>query len=124
MEMQMEYIRKLPEPQELMEQFHIDDKVKAVKAKRDEEIKNILTGQDDRFLLIIGPCSADNEPAVLDYIHRLVKVQEQVKDKIFIIPRVYTSNPVPSASAIRACSISRTRKARRTCWAASSPSVK
>ena len=93
MEMQMEYIRKLPEPQELMEQFPIDDKVKAIKAKRDEEIKNILTGQDDRFLLIIGPCSADNEPAVLDYIHRLVKVQEQVKDKIFIIPRVYTSKP-------------------------------
>lgn len=93
MEMQMEYIRKLPEPQELMEQFPIDDKVKAIKAKRDEEIKDILTGEDNRFLLIIGPCSADNEPAVLDYIHRLVKVQEQVKDKIFIIPRVYTSKP-------------------------------
>ena len=60
MEMQMEYIRKLPEPQELMEQFPIDDKVKAIKAKRDEEIKDILTGKDDRFLLIIGPCSADN----------------------------------------------------------------
>ena len=73
MEMQMEYIRKLPEPQELMEQFPIDDKVKAIKAKRDEEIKDILTGKDNRFLLIIGPCSADNEPAVLDYIHRLVK---------------------------------------------------
>ena len=55
MEMQMEYIRKLPEPQELMEQFPIDDKVKAIKAKRDEEIKDILTGKDNRFLLIIGP---------------------------------------------------------------------
>ena len=55
--------------------------------------KNILSGKDDRFLLIIGPCSADNERAVLDYIHRLVKVQEQVKDQIFIIPRVYTSKP-------------------------------
>ena len=92
MEMQMEYIRKLPEPQELMEQFPIDDKVKAIKAKRDEEIKDILTGKDNRFLLIIGPCSADNEPAVLDYIHRLVKVQEQVKDKIFIIPRSIPAN--------------------------------
>ena len=79
MEMQMEYIRKLPEPQELMEQFPIDDEAKAVKRKRDEAIKNILSGKDDRFLLIIGPCSADNERAVLDYIHRLVKVQEQVK---------------------------------------------
>ena len=93
MEMQMEYIRKLPEPQELMEQFPMDDGSKAVKRQRDEVIQNILVGKDDRFLLIIGPCSADNERAVLDYIRRLVKVQEQVKDKIFIIPRVYTSTP-------------------------------
>lgn len=93
MEMQMEYIRKLPEPQELMEQFPMDDGSKAVKRQRDEVIQNILAGKDDRFLLIIGPCSADNEKAVLDYIHRLVKVQDQVKDKIFIIPRVYTSKP-------------------------------
>lgn len=93
MEMQMEYIRKLPEPQELMEQFLMDDGSKAVKRRRDEVIQNILAGKDNRFLIIIGPCSADNEKAVLDYIHRLVKVQEQVKDKIFIIPRVYTSKP-------------------------------
>ena len=93
MEMQMEYIRKLPEPQELMEQFPMDDGSKAVKRQRDEVIQNILAGKDDRFLLIIGPCSADNEKAVLDYIHRLVKVQDRVKDKIFIIPRVYTSKP-------------------------------
>lgn len=93
MEMQMEYIRKLPEPQELMEQFPMDDGSKAVKRRRDEVIQNILAGKDNRFLLIIGPCSADNEKAVLDYIHRLVKVQDQVKDKIFIIPRVYTSKP-------------------------------
>ncbi|WP_353867031.1 3-deoxy-7-phosphoheptulonate synthase [uncultured Megasphaera sp.] len=91
--MQMEYIRKLPEPQELMEQFPMDDGSKAVKRRRDEVIQNILAGKDDRFLLIIGPCSADNEKAVLDYIHRLVKVQDRVKDKIFIIPRVYTSKP-------------------------------
>lgn len=89
----MEYIRKLPEPQELMEQFPMDDGSKAVKRRRDEVIQNILAGKDDRFLLIIGPCSADNEKAVLDYIHRLVKVQDRVKDKIFIIPRVYTSKP-------------------------------
>lgn len=93
MEMQMEYIRKLPEPQELMEQFPMDDGSKAVKRRRDEVIQNILAGKDDRFLLIIGPCSADNEKAVLDYIHRLVKVQDRVKDKIFIIPCVYTSKP-------------------------------
>lgn len=71
----------------------MDDGSKAVKRQRDEVIQNILAGKDNRFLLIIGPCSADNEKAVLDYIHRLVKVQDQVKDKIFIIPRVYTSKP-------------------------------
>lgn len=93
MDMSMEFIRKLPEPQELMEQFPIDKNVKAVKARRDEEIKKIITGADDRFLLIIGPCSADNETAVLDYIQRLVPVQEEVKDRILIVPRVYTEKP-------------------------------
>ena len=93
MEMQMEFIRKLPTPQELMEQFPIDDRVKKIKMQRDKEIADIITGKDNRFLLVIGPCSADNEEAVLDYVHRLVPVQEQVKDKIFIVPRLYTSKP-------------------------------
>lgn len=93
MEMQMEFIRKLPTPQELMEQFPIDDRVKKIKVQRDKEIADIMTGKDNRFLLVIGPCSADNEEAVLDYVHRLVPVQEQVKDKIFIVPRLYTSKP-------------------------------
>ena len=93
MEMQMEFIRRLPTPQELMEQFPIDDSVKKIKVERDKTIADIMTGKDNRFLLVIGPCSADNEEAVLDYVHRLVPVQEQVKDKIFIVPRLYTSKP-------------------------------
>ena len=93
MEMQMEFIRRLPTPQELMEQFPIDDRVKKIKVERDKTIADIMTGKDNRFLLVIGPCSADNEEAVLDYVHRLVPVQEQVKDKIFIVPRLYTSKP-------------------------------
>ena len=93
MEMQMEFIRRLPTPQELMEQFPIDDRVKKIKVERDKAIANIMTGKDNPFLLVIGPCSADNEEAVLDYVHRLVPVQEQVKDKIFIVPRLYTSKP-------------------------------
>jgi len=93
MDMQIEFIRRLPSPQELMAEFPSDDKVRQIKKERDEAIKNIIIGKDDRFLLVIGPCSADNEKAVLDYIHRLVPVQEKVKDKIFIIPRVYTSKP-------------------------------
>ncbi len=93
MGMQIEFIRKLPTPQELMEEFPITDAVRKIKQHRDEIIKNIFTGKDDRFLLIIGPCSADNEDAVVDYIHRLGKVQEKVADKIFIVPRVYTNKP-------------------------------
>lgn len=93
MDMQIEFIRRLPSPQELMTEFPIDDKIRQIKKERDEEIKNIITGKDDRFLLVIGPCSADNEEAVLEYIHRLADVQAQVKDKLFIIPRVYTSKP-------------------------------
>lgn len=93
MDMQIEFIRRLPSPQELMAQFPIDENVRDIKKRRDQEIENIITGKDDRFLLVIGPCSADNEDAVLDYIERLVPVQEKVKDKLFIIPRVYTSKP-------------------------------
>lgn len=93
MDMQIEFIRRLPSPQELMTEFPIDDKIRQIKKERDEEIKNIITGKDDRFLLVIGPCSADNEEAVLEYIHRLADVQAQVKDTLFIIPRVYTSKP-------------------------------
>ena len=93
MAMQIEFIRKLPSPQELMEQFPIDDRIRSIKAQRDETIRRILTGEDDRFLLIIGPCSADNEDAVVDYAHRLAAVQEKVADTIFIIPRVYTNKP-------------------------------
>ena len=93
MEMQMTFIRKLPTPQELKEEFPISPEIMAVKEDRDRQIEDIFTGKDDRFLLIIGPCSADNEDAVLEYMHRMMPVQEKVKDKIFIIPRVYTNKP-------------------------------
>ena len=94
MEMQMEFVRKLPTPQEIKEQYPLKEETKALKEKRDQEIFDIFTGKDkDRILLIIGPCSADNEDAVLDYMTRLAGLQEKVKDKIFIIPRVYTNKP-------------------------------
>ena len=93
MDMQMNFIRKIPSPQELKEQFPIPEKINQIKDERDTIIKNIFEGKDNRFLLIIGPCSADREDAVLDYMNRMVKVQEKVKDKIFIIPRVYTNKP-------------------------------
>ena len=93
MEMEMEFLRKLPTPQELKEQFPVSVQVVATKAERDEEIRNIFEGRDDRLILVIGPCSADNEDAVIDYISRLRKVQDKVKDKIFMIPRIYTNKP-------------------------------
>ena len=93
MEMPMEFIRKLPTPKELKEQFPVKPELSEIIDRRGEELKNIFDGKDDRFLLIIGPCSADNEDAVLDYLTRLAKVNEKVKDKIFIIPRVYTNKP-------------------------------
>ena len=93
MEMQMEFKRKLPVPKELKEKFPLPENVKKIKEERDEIIQNIFTGKDDHFLLIIGPCSADREDSVLEYMTRLVDVQEKVKDKIFIIPRCYTNKP-------------------------------
>ena len=127
MEMQMEFIRKLPNPQDLKEEFPVTDDIRRIKEERDQEIADILTGRSDKFILIIGPCSADREDAVLDYMNRLAKVQEKVKDKLFFIPRVYTNKPRTKGigykgMVTRACSISRTRKKRRICWRASLPS--
>ena len=65
----------------------------AIKAQRDEEIRKIFTGEDDRFLAIIGPCSADNPDAVFDYLHRLRAVQDKIADKVVIVPRIYTNKP-------------------------------
>lgn len=93
MEMQMQFFRKLPIPAELKERFPLSREIKEIKEERDREIADIFRGKSDKFLLIIGPCSADNEDAVLDYMTRLKKVSEKVEDRIFIIPRVYTNKP-------------------------------
>ena len=86
-------IRKLPTPKEIKELYPLSDKIVETKKQRDKEIADVFTGKSNKFLLIIGPCSADKEEPVLDYISRLVPVQEQVKDKILIIPRIYTNKP-------------------------------
>ncbi len=91
--MNMDFIGKLPIPQEIKAQYPVPPEASAVKARRDAEIKNIFTGKDDRLLLVIGPCSADNEVSVLDYISRLRGVQDKVSDKILIVPRIYTNKP-------------------------------
>ena len=91
--MSMDFKRKLPIPKEVKEQYPLSDEIIRVKSERDEVIRNIFTGKEDKFVLVIGPCSADREDAVLDYTCRLSLLQEKVKDKIFIIPRVYTNKP-------------------------------
>ena len=91
--MDMKKIQELPTPEDLKKEFPLPYKVQKIKKQRDQEIEDIFTGKDDRLILIIGPCSADREDAVLDYMNRLAVLQEKVKDKIFMIPRVYTNKP-------------------------------
>ena len=91
--MSMNFKGKLPIPKEVKERFPLTKEMTEQKSRNDEEIKKIFSGESDKFLLVIGPCSADYKDAVLDYIHRLRKVQEKVQDKIFIVPRIYTNKP-------------------------------
>ncbi len=91
--MSMNFKGKLPIPKEVKERFPLTPEMAEQKAKNDEEIRKVFSGESDKFLLVIGPCSADYKDAVLDYIHRLREVQEKVKDKIFIVPRIYTNKP-------------------------------
>ncbi len=117
-QMQMEFVRKLPIPQEIKKQFPISEKIAQHKAERDEAIRRVFTGESDKFLLIIGPCSADSEEPVMEYIHRLARVQEKVADKIIMIPRIYTNKPGQQAKATRACSTSRILRNSRIFWKA------
>ncbi|MBQ4333201.1 MAG: 3-deoxy-7-phosphoheptulonate synthase [Clostridia bacterium] len=91
--MSMNFYRKLPIPMEVKEMYPVTAAMEIVKQKRDAAIKAVFSGESDKFLLIIGPCSADHREPVLDYIGRLRKVQDQVADKIIIIPRIYTNKP-------------------------------
>ena len=89
----MNFIRKLPIPMDIKAEFPISEEMQTLKERRDEEIKSVFEGKLDKFILIIGPCSADHEDSVIDYIHRLKNVQDKVSDKILIIPRIYTNKP-------------------------------
>ena len=91
--MQMNFHRKLPIPQDVKKEYPLTERMEAVKATRDAEIRSVFDGSSDKFILVIGPCSADHSEPVLEYISRLRKIEEQVKDKIIIIPRIYTNKP-------------------------------
>ncbi len=91
--MNMIFERKLPIPKEIKEQFPLSENLAKIVENRAVELKNIFSGNSDKFVLIIGPCSADNEDSVIDYITRLRTLQDKVSDKIFIVPRIYTNKP-------------------------------
>lgn len=93
MEMAMKQIQELPTPEALKAAYPLPDGVKEIKDRRDREIAAVMKGEDDRFLLIIGPCSADREDAVMEYMLRLAEVQKKVAHRVLIIPRVYTNKP-------------------------------
>ena len=93
MQQNARFIRKLPIPMDIKKEFPLSERVSAARAARIEEMRAILDGRDSRLMLMIGPCSADREDSVMDYIYRLVPLQEQVKDKILIVPRIYTNKP-------------------------------
>ena len=91
--MQMNFHRKLPIPQEVKKEYPLTERMIAVKAERDEAIRAVFDGRSDKFILVIGPCSAEHSEPVLEYISRLRRMEEQVQDKIIIIPRIYTNKP-------------------------------
>ena len=91
--MNMEFYRKLPIPKDIKEEYPVTEPLKAIRDAAVAELKNIFEGKSDKFVLVIGPCSADREDAVIDYISRLRTVQDKVADKIMIVPRIYTNKP-------------------------------
>ena len=91
--MNVEFKRKMPTHQALKDMYPISDELVKIKRENDKALQAVFTGDDDRLVLVIGPCSADREDAVLEYISRLRRVQERVSDKIIIVPRVYTNKP-------------------------------
>lgn len=91
--MSFRHIQTMLSPEEVKASIPVSPELKKSKALRDQAIQDVFLGKSDKFILIIGPCSADNEKPVLDYIERLAKLQDQVKDKIIMIPRIYTNKP-------------------------------
>lgn len=91
--MGFQFVTKLPTPAEIRAQYPVPERLEKIKEARDAEIKKIFTGESDRFLVIIGPCSADNADAVCEYIGRLAKVQDKVGDRLLLVPRIYTNKP-------------------------------
>ena len=99
--MSFEFIQKLPTPEEIREEFPIPDSLIQLKKERDSLIHDVITGKNDKFLVIVGPCSADNADSVCDYVERLSKVNDKVKDRLVLIPRIYTNKPRTTGDGYR-----------------------
>lgn len=91
--MSFKFVKQLPSPDEIKKQTPMSEELKKVKAERDKLIQDIFTGVSDKFLVIVGPCSADNEDSVCDYTNRLAKIQDKVADRLVLVPRIYTNKP-------------------------------
>lgn len=99
--MSIKRLKEMPNADVIQTLYPMTEDLKVIKKERDELIRKVFTGESDKFLVIIGPCSADNEDAVLDYMNRLAKVQDKIKDKIIIIPRIYTNKPRTTGSGYK-----------------------
>ena len=91
--MGMKVNAELPLPADLKAEYPMPEKSKEIKKERDKEIRDIFTGKSDKFIVLVGPCSADNEDSVCEYVNRLAKVNERVSERLMIIPRIYTNKP-------------------------------
>lgn len=91
--MNMQFLRQMPSADEIKKEFPVTEDMHKIKLNRDREIRDILSGKSNKFILVIGPCSAEHEDSVIEYIGRLRKLYDKVSDKIFIIPRIYTNKP-------------------------------
>lgn len=119
----MIFKRKLPIPKEIKEQYPLTAELSQVKARRDKEIADVFTGKSSKMVLIIGPCSADREDAVLEYCERLAKLQEPVSDKLVLIPRVYTNKPRTTGDGYKGLLHQPDPRKPPICWRASLPSA-
>ncbi len=91
--MSFEFIKKLPTPTEIREEYALPPELVRVKEQRDAQIRDVITGKSNKFLVIIGPCSADNEDSVCDYVNRLARINDKVSDRLVLVPRIYTNKP-------------------------------
>ncbi len=99
--MGFEFVKKLPTPEQIREELPLSRELIRLKKERDKQVADVIMGNEDRFLVIIGPCSADNEDSVCDYISRLIKVQDDTKDRLLIVPRIYTNKPRTTGSGYK-----------------------